>query len=637
MIQQKKIGIIMALCLLFILTSENVLNSQSNKDYVPIISKAKKGDMPLIKISPLILDLSKKQGSIPFDVIPYGFWKSRQKLDSDTFDLFEFNIMTPSHTIDIGEPNIPVSVLELDIPVDSDIDSIDIKTELLKTIDDITLVPNQEPLPIDDFILQKQKIKINSNIYEKKEAYPGKYYEVLSVGFYGDRKIAIIKTYPAQFYPGLKKVEFYRLTGVIKLNTEGNINSPKKRILSDLDTKELLTPNLNEALTWKSYERSIEPDVQKSFNQIKNINIIKPKIYNCIIITADLFFCPAKDLAAHHTAKGIPTYVVTVNDIIKYIPGADSPEKIRKFIKIAYTLFRVKWIILFGDVKDGDPGNIINVPTRFVADPAPYTGVDDGIIPCDFYYSCLDGNWDANGNGKYGESDDKPDLLPEIYVGRIPTNNLDDAQAIVDSIIKYENAFPAVKGGLIAANDLGWGGHEIVFKNGTYAPILSGYYANITKMYQGDGTLTLDLFKTAVNNGIDFIQYYGHGSPTSTQLMTSADVKNLLKYTKSYPVMFSLSCSTSRYDNKDCFGEAWIVNRIASSYAGSTRVAYGSLSTGEGLDIRFIQNFKSSRRTGYSLDVAKYQLFRDFGWDATTLKTILEFTLFGDPIMLHVK
>jgi hypothetical protein len=111
----------------------------------------------------------------------------------------------------------------------------------------------------------------------------------------------------------------------------------------------------------------------------------------------------------------------------------------------------------------------------------------------------------------------------------------------------------------------------------------------------------------------------------------------MLKMTPSWPVVFALSCSTSRYDNKECFGEAWLEELKASAYVGSTRVAYGSLSTGEGLDIRFLNYFRVLRRAGASLDIAKYSLFKSYGWDRFTLKTILEFTLFGDAYMLHMK
>ncbi|MBN1422708.1 MAG: hypothetical protein JXP34_28285, partial [Planctomycetes bacterium] len=355
-----------------------------------------------------------------------------------------------------------------------------------------------------------------------------------------------------------------------------------------------------------------------------------------VIICADLFLAPAKDLASHRTKNKIPTIVVREKLIERCIPGVDAPDKIRNYIKILHRNFRTNWILLFGDVGTRSCGTFIDVPTRMAVDPVPYSGVDDGWIPCDYYYACLDGTWDGNNNRRYGEAADKPDLLPEVWVGRIPANDLDVAQSIVSAIIAYETKVPAAKGFLLAANDLGWGCHELTFKEKTYLPLAQACGTpSIKRLYQKWNNLSASTLAAAVNGGVDFIEYYGHGSPTSTQVMSAAQVGTLLKRTPSYPAVFALSCSTSRYDANECFGEAWVEGLKASAYIGSARVAYGSQSGGEGLDVRFIQAYRFSRSCGLSLAVAKAQLFTSFGYGADTLKTILEFTLLGDPVMLH--
>ena len=115
--------------------------------------------------------------------------------------------------------------------------------------------------------------------------------------------------------------------------------------------------------------------------------------------------------------------------------------------------------------------------------------------------------------------------------------------------------------------------------------------------------------------------------------LNAGQVGSEIQPTTYAPLVFALSCSTTRYDNQQCFAEAWIDGIKASVYAGSTRVAYGSEGGGEGLETRFIKNHLKSRQAGDALDYAKFQLFKDYGWDRTTLKTILEFTLLGDPVM----
>jgi hypothetical protein len=620
------------------------------KEYVRILPEAVLGAAPGIKVSPLTFDAQRKEGAIPLEILPAGFWKSTETLAGTGYELFEFEIEAPSHTMEVGEPNVPTQNIEVDIPPGAELDKVEITPELLKTVEDVNLVPNQEPLPIgqEELIFEKQKVTINNELYKQETAYPGKYYEVITTGYFGARKIVILKMFPVQFYPATKKVEFYRLSGKVTFKAEKITKIEERRDVLGAEERGagLSAYNIEDAQKWEPFEREISPELIKEFESMDSYQKIKEMkeglkkgeilTIPCVIICADLFYCPARDLAAHHTKKGIYSIAVRAKSIIDCISGLDDPDRIRNYIKILYKSYKTKWVILFGDVCT-DPCKVTIVPTRLVVDPSPYNNIDDGWIPCDYYYACLDGTWDSNNNKKYGEIADKPDLLPEVYVGRIPTNDLDDAYRVVNSIIKYETSPPAKKGALLAANDLGWGCHEITFKEQTYLPLVKGCpFPAIYRLYQKWNNLTVSTFANQVNKGIDFIEYYGHGSPSSTQLMSMSQVKSVINTTTSMPVLFALSCSTARYDCQECFGEAWLEYIKASAYIGSTRVAYGGLDSGEGLDIRFIKNYCGIWRTGAALDIAKYQLFKDYGWSTYTIKTILEFTLFGDPVMNHV-
>jgi hypothetical protein len=614
---------------------------QTSKEYVPIVETAARGALPTARVSALTFESATKTGTIPLEIMPMGFWKSGRALAAAEYSVFEFSLEAPSHTTAVGEPNVPAQTIELAVPANAEVAEVSLSPQLLKTVENVTLLPNQEPLPIGQFIQEKEKPALSSAVYAQTGAYPGRFYDPPTTGYQGSSKVVILRAYPAQFYPAQKKVEFFKLTGQIKLRADQVARGPAGRV----DERALGTvlANAPDAQAWVEYERPVSADLRQEYESVVGQPpgpALPPpqRLYDCVIITADLFYAPAKELAGHHTAKGVRTLVVREKKIEAGVSGRDAADKIRNFIRAAYNLAKIKWVILFGDVCASDRCDVAMVPTRMVVDPSPYTGVDDGWIPADFYYSCLDGTWDANGNGRYGEAADQPDLMPEVSVGRIPVDNLDDAEKVVSAIVRYENAPPAPKGALVAANDLGWDGHEVTFKNTSVVPLLNACPCRpVTALYERDGTLSVSTFAAAVNAGVDFVQYFGHGSPTSTQLMNAAQVTSLLNATASFPVVFSLSCSTARYDCIESFGEAWTESGRASAYVGSTRVAYGSLDTGEGLDIRFIRNFCSQPRAGRALDLAKYQLFRDFGWNALTLKTILEFSLFGDPVMTHVK
>ena len=80
----------------------------------------------------------------------------------------------------------------------------------------------------------------------------------------------------------------------------------------------------------------------------------------------------------------------------------------------------------------------------------------ESAMPTDLYYSGLDGNWNANGNGVYGETADSADMAWEVIVGRIPVQTAAQASNYVAKLIAFETAPPTniarkiMLGGMVA-------------------------------------------------------------------------------------------------------------------------------------------------------------------------------------------
>ena len=153
-----------------------------------------------------------------------------------------------------------------------------------------------------------------------------------------------------------------------------------------------------------------------------------------VIITADSLVGQFQRLADWKTQSGVPTVVRSLSFIHQQYPmGSDDAERIRLFIRDAYSRWGTKWALLGGDTEI--------LPTRYA-----YTTYYGGeSIACDEYYSCLDGNWDADGDDVFGEayqSDSDPgddvDLMPDVYVGRAPVVTVAQAQRFVDKTLQYE-------------------------------------------------------------------------------------------------------------------------------------------------------------------------------------------------------
>ena len=152
-----------------------------------------------------------------------------------------------------------------------------------------------------------------------------------------------------------------------------------------------------------------------------------------VIVTNETMAPQFQRLADWKTQSGHPAVVRTIEWIRQQYPGgADDGEKIRKFLQDAYARWGTKWVLLGGDTDV--------IPARY-----GYTTFYGGnYIASDLYYSCLDGNWNADGDSIYGEGyfsatdpGDNCDLMPDVYVGRAATISLLDAQHFVDRVFQY--------------------------------------------------------------------------------------------------------------------------------------------------------------------------------------------------------
>jgi len=152
-----------------------------------------------------------------------------------------------------------------------------------------------------------------------------------------------------------------------------------------------------------------------------------------VIVTSDELAPQFQRLADWKTQEGVPAVVRTLTFVRQQYPfGADDADRIRQFIRDAYSRWGTKWVLLGGDTDV--------IPTRY----AFTTFYGGEAIATDLYFSCLDGNWNADGDSIYGEGyqsnavpGDSCDLLPDVYVGRAPVSTVSQAQTFVDKTFQY--------------------------------------------------------------------------------------------------------------------------------------------------------------------------------------------------------
>jgi len=362
-----------------------------------------------------------------------------------------------------------------------------------------------------------------------------------------------------------------------------------------------------------------------------------------VIVTSEAMRSAFETLANWKTAKGVQTVVRTMEWIATTYPnGVDRAEQLRFFLADAYENWGTLWVLLGGDSEV--------IPVRFGA----HTGVDPAaLIPTDLYYSCLDGNWNGDGDAAFGEGrppgqpsgGDSADLLPEVFVGRAPVSTSAQATTFVNKVLDYEKA--AVVNALYPASALLLG-EEL-------APSLDGAELcedvrqrlpaaiRIVRMYENYQNYfpppvllpeTRQGVLDSLNTGFGLVHHVGHGYRNTMSVgsgtLNNSDADNLTNGDR-LSVIYGINCASAAFDFNS-IGERFIKNPNggAVAYIGSSRVAIA------GDSFRQLQNefyesvFQDSvTATGQALAMSKVPFVTDFETNDRWLQFAVN--LLGDP------
>jgi peptidase C25-like protein/VCBS repeat protein/flagellar hook capping protein FlgD/fibronectin type III domain protein/FG-GAP repeat protein len=303
---------------------------------------------------------------------------------------------------------------------------------------------------------------------------------------------------------------------------------------------------------------------------------------DCVIIAPDSLADIFQRLADYQTRIGRPTVVRGISTIRAADPRSnDLPQAIRSFLQQAHLLWGIRWAILGGDHD--------TVPCRM----AHVTFAVSEDIPTDAYYADLDGTWDANGNGIYGEVADSLDMQPDIAVGRLSAGSRADATTLVDKALRYAAAphLPMLAKQLALAEVLfptDWSPGQLIQQDGAiFAESLRAvapgcvtfdrYYQNASA-YPGASFLTKASALAALSNGYNVVYHVGHGARSQLsvgpELLTLSDLAGITNG-DSVGLWIVANCASASVDY-DCVAER-LVRRPdggALAYVGATRDAW---------------------------------------------------------------
>lgn len=479
--------------------------------------------------------------------------------------------------------------------------------------------------------------------------------EIVGLGEQGGMRghnVAMLRVSPARWNPATGELE--RVTSVrvrLTLDSGAEPMVPRERIVRAWEDEPLPSgvPSKAMAAALAAGEPSSKGGAEPFRAQQVPSVLGSPVAY--VIITSDALAPTFQALADWKTACGLPAVVRTTSFIQQQYPSAaDDAERIRLFIRDAYSRWGTKWVLLGGDTDI--------IPTR-QAITYFYGGES---IATDLYFSCLDGNWNADGDSVYGEAyvspndpGDAADLMPEVYVGRAPVITVTDAQTFVNKSLQYEKT-------PLGAYEHTWLMFaEVLFPQPwTYpdqtqldgAELCEGLLPltdqepgiHVARLYQNytdgrwrPGSLpeTYAAVMDSLNAGPGIALHIGHGYRNVMEIgdgaLVNADVQSLHNGNKLFN-LYAINCTSSAIDFP-CIGEEFLRNPNggAVSSVGSTRFDFPS--AGGSYQYEYFRMFiEDSVDAVGELQAKQKQPFVAFStYDGVHRWTQMTLILLGDP------
>lgn len=448
-----------------------------------------------------------------------------------------------------GEPLMPYRPAQVLLPQGSQVTEITIIASEPYIGEGFEIPWGQVPTTFSD-AESATKVDKNPQVYSSDDWYLGKLYEYVSVESFRGYDILFLNLFPVDYKPLSRTVKFHEKMTVVVHYAEGIPNDMCRNADEDRASVASMVDNAGVLETYAITSDQYVPQLPGG-------------PYEYVIITSSSLESEFQRLANWKANFVNGAKVVTTDWIYSQYSGRDNQEKIRKFIRAAYFDWNTNYCLLGGDV--------FVVPYRGF-----YASVDeetDNDMAADMYYGCLDGTFNADGDNRWAEPEDNVDWLEEVFVGRAPVLLVLEAHNFVDKVIAYEQA-DKEKVVQFHASYLRTGNdpdsRDVPLSCYQWVP--SDY--TIKELFEADGTVTKDLWRSAWNGTYGGPPYYpplifqhaGHGATQSYHLnfevggtvsWGNLDVLSLSN-NSFWPLHTSIACLSGQFEVNDCLAEAYV-------------------------------------------------------------------------------
>lgn len=364
-----------------------------------------------------------------------------------------------------------------------------------------------------------------------------------------------------------------------------------------------------------------------------------------VFVTRDFLINSAEKLAAYHRRKGLIVEVVNLEEIYnEFSSGSPDLTGIRDFVKHLYDgassdANKIKYVCLFGDAsydyKDRISGNNNIVPVFEAYDSFNLAN----SYVTDDYYGMMDHN-----EGLLTPSDKL-----DIITGRIPVDNMQQADAVVKKILNYysTNSLGDWRNKVtLVADDIDRNGEQVLQEN--MELIADGIKANkpilnVKKIYAdayvqeiSSGGERYPDVNDAIDNEVDrgtlLIDYFGHGGEDGWASERILEIPQIQGYNNinNLPLVITITCQFTKFDNPNRLtaGEylTWNTNGGAVSLITTTREIY--INVGRAINNELIKHLLSFNGEDYSIAEAMMHVKNEF----STNQRLFIYSI-GDPAM----
>jgi len=328
-------------------------------------------------------------------------------------------------TCQAGAPQLPVRTIQAALPPGRSVSRIEVTDTRSRILPGRRRIAPAQPAQILSRGAGKSRAidraAPDPAIYRGETPYPRDIAELTGGGRMGQVHLAGLVIYPLQYLPREGQVRFHQRIEVVLHLTDRRDGTLQRHTRPDgRDPLRSMARRLvhNPADLDRFY-----PAGERSFTMPG-----KTDTAEYLIITDLAFQGSFQELADWKVRKGLTARVVTLQEIDAAYTGGDRQERIRACIADAYQNWSTVYVLLAGDTQ--------LIPVRYAYAMDSQTDYND--LPCDLYYADLDGDWNADGDGIYGEVEDGIDLFPEVFVGRAPVSTAAQADNFVRKVLTYE-------------------------------------------------------------------------------------------------------------------------------------------------------------------------------------------------------